>query len=98
MARHADGLPVASVSMAGAAPRGVPAEAAPPDAEPAWDLKGFGRWLGPRSPATGRAYAADVAGFVSWAARGGMDGPDQVTRIHLRRYLAFRGTRRYARA
>jgi integrase/recombinase XerC len=84
--------------MAGATHRGAPPGTEPLETAPAWDLAGFGRWLGPRSPATGRAYVGDVAGFVAWGARGGIDGPDQVTRIQLRRYLAFLDTRRYARA
>ena len=48
--------------------------------------------------ATGRAYRADLAGFTEWAERLGLEGPDQVTRLHLRRYLAHLVTRRYARA
>ena len=33
-----------------------------------------------------------------WAERGGAEGPDVVDRLLLRRYLAYLGTRRYARA
>ncbi|HVX20354.1 MAG TPA: tyrosine-type recombinase/integrase [Acidimicrobiales bacterium] len=63
-----------------------------------WDLDGFGRWLRSRSAATARAYRSDLAAFVDWATRGGHAGPDQVDRLLLRRYLAYLGTRRYARA
>ncbi|MGP8058253.1 MAG: tyrosine-type recombinase/integrase [Acidimicrobiales bacterium] len=65
---------------------------------PAWELAAFGAWLAPRPAATARAYRADLASFCSWAERGGCTGPTDVTRILLRRYLAYLGTRRYARA
>jgi site-specific recombinase XerD len=38
-----------------------------------------------------------VAAFVAWAERGGIGDPAAVTRLTLRRYLAFLATRRYAR-
>jgi integrase/recombinase XerC len=49
------------------------------------------------SAPTVRAYLADVAAFTDWAARGGLDGPQGVSRLLLRRYLAYLATRRYAR-
>jgi len=63
-----------------------------------WDLEAFSRSLGGQSPATVRAYGTDVAAFAQWAERGGAEGPDVVDRLLLRRYLAYLGTRRYARA
>jgi site-specific recombinase XerD len=63
-----------------------------------WDLPGFASWLGGRSPATRKAYVSDVGAFAAWTARGGVDGPSGVDRMHLRRYLASLGTRRLARA
>lgn len=63
-----------------------------------WSVEEFTRWLAGRSAATVRAYAGDVTAFAEWAGRAGCDAPDQVSRLHLRRYLAYLGTRRYARA
>jgi integrase/recombinase XerC len=63
-----------------------------------WQLEGFDSSLAGRAAATRRAYVNDVAGFVEWADRGGTSEPDQVARAHLRRYLAYLATRRYARA
>jgi integrase/recombinase XerC len=64
----------------------------------AWDLAGFDAWLGGRAVATRTAYLADVRAFAVWAARGGVEAPDGVDRMHLRRYLASLSTRRLARA
>ena len=64
----------------------------------AWGLEAFSRSLGGQSPATRRAYGADVAAFVTWAGRTGAESPGDVDRLVLRRYLAFLATRRYARA
>ncbi len=64
----------------------------------AWDLEGFERSLGDRAASTRRAYVGDVAAFVEWASRGSVTGPAEVDRLGLRRYLAYLGTRRYARA
>ncbi len=63
-----------------------------------WSVEEFTRWLAGRSAATVRAYASDVTAFAEWAGRAGCDAPDQVSRLHLRRYLAYLGTRGYARA
>ena len=43
------------------------------------------------------AYRRDVDAFVGWAGRAGLDGPERVSRLVLRRYLAYLTTRRYAR-
>src|SRR5579872_7200040 len=64
----------------------------------AWDLEAFSRSISGQSPATRRAYGGDLDAFVAWAARGGAEGPSAVDRVLLRRYLAYLGTRRYARA
>ena len=63
-----------------------------------WQMEEFDRWLRARSAATRRAYRADVEAFAEWAARSGCTAPSSVTRVLLRRYLAFLSTRGYARA
>jgi integrase/recombinase XerC len=64
----------------------------------AWDPEAFSRSLAGQSPATRRAYAGDLEAFTVWAERAQVEGPSQVDRILLRRYLAYLTTRRYARA
>jgi site-specific recombinase XerD len=78
----------------GAVPPVTPVPAVAAD----WDLPGFTAWLGGRSIATQKAYASDLRAFAVWMARGGVDAPDAVDRMHLRRYLASLGTRKLARA
>jgi len=63
-----------------------------------WQIDGFRRSVGGLSPASVRAYASDVERFTEWASRAGADGPADVDRIVLRRYLAYLATRRYAKA
>src|SRR5579883_1693816 len=63
----------------------------------AWDLDSFARSLGSLAGATQRAYLGDLGDFSDWAARAGAEGPEQVDRLALRRYLAYLATRRYAR-
>ena len=63
-----------------------------------WHLEEFADSLGARSSHTVRAYGGDVAAFAVFADRAGVDGPEQVERLLLRRYLAHLSTRRYARA
>src|SRR3984885_6796600 len=63
-----------------------------------WDLPGFSAWLGGRAAATRRAYVSDVTLFAEWMSRSGVESPAGVDRLQLRRYLAFLGTRRLARA
>lgn len=62
-----------------------------------WDLDGFARSLTSASAATVSAYRGDLDDFVEWAARASIDDPAAVDRRTLRRYLAYLGTRRYAR-
>jgi site-specific recombinase XerD len=63
-----------------------------------WRHDEFADSLTDAAPATVRAYTRDVASFVAWAERGGISDPGAVTRLVLRRYLAFLTTRRSARA
>ncbi len=62
-----------------------------------WQAAEFLRSLATTAPATSAAYGADLASFIEWVERGGADGPEEVDRILLRRYLAYLSTRRYAR-
>jgi site-specific recombinase XerD len=62
-----------------------------------FELDGFVRSLAGQSPATQKAYDGDVAGFLEWLVRAGVEGPESVDRLVLRRYLAFLNTRGYAR-
>ncbi len=62
-----------------------------------WHQDDFARSLTSVAPATVDAYRRDLAGFVAWAERAGLAGPDVVDRLVLRRYLAYLATRRYAR-
>ncbi len=63
----------------------------------AWQLDGFVASLTAASPATVRAYRSDVARFAEWVSRMNVDGPDDVVRDHVRRYVAFLTTRGMAR-
>jgi integrase/recombinase XerC len=63
-----------------------------------WEFAAYRRSVGGLSPASVRAYATDAERFAEWAERGGADGPADVDRVMLRRYLAFLATRHYSRA
>jgi site-specific recombinase XerD len=63
-----------------------------------WEIESFRRSVGGLSQASVRAYSSDVERFAEWSGRSGADGPHDVDRILLRRYLAFLATRRYSRA
>jgi integrase/recombinase XerC len=63
-----------------------------------WEIEAYRRSVAGLSPDTVRAYASDVERFAGWAGRGGAQGPADVDRITLRRYLAYLATRRYAKA
>ena len=55
----------------------------------AWHVEEFEQSLTAASDHTRAAYRRDVATFAEWAERGGIDGPDGVSRRLLRRYLSF---------
>jgi site-specific recombinase XerD len=57
-----------------------------------WSVDDFVASLTSCSPATCSAYARDLAAFTTWAERRGIDGPDQVDRLALRRYSGFATT------
>ena len=62
-----------------------------------WDIEGFVASLGSLAPASVKAYESDLSAFLVWAERGGVDAPDAVDRLMLRRYLAYLTTRGYGR-
>lgn len=62
-----------------------------------WSVDSFTRSLTSLSPHSVAAYASDVRGFAEWAGRMGVDAPDQVQRINLRRYVSSLNTRHLAR-
>lgn len=62
-----------------------------------WQLDEFSRSLTASSTNTVAAYRRDLEGFVVWAERAGFDGPERVTRLDLRRFLAYLTSRQYAR-
>ncbi|HEV7721839.1 MAG TPA: site-specific integrase, partial [Iamia sp.] len=62
-----------------------------------WDVDGFISSLTGSSPHTRTAYRADLLQFVTWAERGGANGPEAVDHLVLRRYLAYLTTRGLAR-
>jgi integrase/recombinase XerC len=62
-----------------------------------WDVDGFTRSLTAAAPTTVDAYRRDVVAFVDWAERASIDDPQRVDRKTLRRYLAYLGTRRFAK-
>jgi integrase/recombinase XerC len=63
-----------------------------------WEIEGFAASLTGSSRHTRQAYHHDVEQFVTWAQRSGCDGPADLDRTTLRRYLAFLTTRGLARA
>jgi len=64
----------------------------------AWQVEQFGASLTDAAASTARAYESDVAAFVDFADRMGIDDPADVTRLHLRRWVAQLATRDLARA
>jgi integrase/recombinase XerC len=62
-----------------------------------WDVDGFTQSLTAAAPTTVDAYRRDVAAFVEWAERASIHDPERVDRKTLRRYLAYLGTRRFAK-
>jgi site-specific recombinase XerD len=63
-----------------------------------WEVDAYRRSVGGLAPPSVRAYATDVERFAEWAGRGGVSGPDGVSRLLLRRYLAFLATRGKSKA
>ncbi len=63
-----------------------------------WRVDAYRRSVGGLAPTSVRAYATDVEQFAEWAERGGVDGPAGVSRLLLRRYLAFLATRGRSKA
>jgi integrase/recombinase XerC len=63
-----------------------------------WDVSGFADSLEPCADATVAAYTKDIEGFVAFATRLGLEGPENVDRLVLRRYLAQLATRRYEKS
>jgi site-specific recombinase XerD len=57
-----------------------------------WRVEEFLTSLSDVADSTVVAYRHDVTAFVEWAGRLGLDGPEAVDRICLRRYLAFLAT------
>ena len=64
----------------------------------AWQVEQFGASLTDAAASTARAYESDVAAFVDFAGRMGLDDPADVTRLHVRRWVAQLATRDLARA
>ena len=57
----------------------------PPDDASPWRIEAFASSLTAAAPNTVLAYRRDVAAFVTWAERLGLDGPAAVDRRALRR-------------
>jgi integrase/recombinase XerC len=64
----------------------------------AWQVEEFKASLTDAAPATAQAYGRDVASFAEFAERLRLGGPDEVTRLHVRRWVAQLATRDLARA
>lgn len=62
-----------------------------------WNLDGFVLSLTAASPNTVSAYQRDVRLFVEWVDRHGVTAPAQVTKQHIRSYVAFLTTSKLAR-
>lgn len=88
-ATTADATPVGARAGAGHAER--------PAAGPQWRLEGFAASLTNSAANTVSAYVGDLAAFIEWAGRGGVDAPAQVDRVLLRRYVASLTTRQFAK-
>lgn len=62
----------------------------------AWRIEPFLVSLVSLSASTRVAYETDLAGFVTWARRAEITGPEQINRRIVRRYMASLSTRNYA--
>jgi integrase/recombinase XerC len=67
------------------------------EVDPAWQLPEWVMSLTDLADASKRAYENGVRSFITWVQRAGIRDPGQVTRLLLRRYLAYMATRHYAR-
>ena len=67
------------------------------DVDLRWRLDAWVMSLTDLSDASKRAYRNGVGAFAVWAQRAGVRDPATVTRLTLRRYLAYMATRHYAR-
>jgi integrase/recombinase XerC len=72
------------------------AELALPDVGHGWLVDEFAASLTSCAPLTVAAYRSDVLAFAEFATRSGLDGPQMVERLVLRRYVAHLATRRLA--
>jgi len=61
-------------------------------------LAGFATWLDGRSLSTKRAYESDVADLVAWLDANGIDAPERVSRMVLRRWLGALAERGLAKS
>ena len=91
-----------SPAVAGDEPRAKaeqPLDATAGDSETGaeWQLTAWALSLIDLSGASTRAYKNGVLSFISWAQRAGTNEPTGVSRLVLRRYLAYLTTRHYAR-
>ncbi len=68
----------------------------PPEADH-WSLADFEASLTSVAPATLRAYRSDLESFTDWTNRLEIEGPESITRLILRRYIAHLATRGLAR-
>ena len=86
-------------AVAAKGPAITTAEEAPKaaDPDPDWLLPEWVTSLTDLSDASKRAYENGVRSFIVWAQRAQTPGPAGVTRLLLRRYLAYMATRHYAR-
>lgn len=62
-----------------------------------WELDGFAGSLTSVTPATVAVYRRDIAALAEWAGERGLAHPGDITRRHLRGYLAWLMNERYAR-
>ena len=62
-----------------------------------WNISGFVTSLTASSANTVSAYQRDVRLFVDWVERHGIKAPGQVTKAHVRSYIAFLTTSKLAR-
>ncbi|MEX2292864.1 MAG: tyrosine-type recombinase/integrase [Acidimicrobiales bacterium] len=63
----------------------------------AWRVHEFLESLASVAPRTVDAYSSDLEGFAAWAGSEGIDAPQDVDRLLLRRYVAYLATNGYAR-